>query len=140
MFARGFFKLGHEHKKVSYFRKHRQNVYIVCAMDNIFSVRQTFKSIISAFLASTAALVVPILLSLLGIGFFDYVLPYLTFIQRLFYPILEKWSWFASEIRDKAILGEIFSSSTMWMFGNEKAEVVVCRLSFFVCVSLFYAA
>lgn len=46
----------------------------VCAMLIIYFLASKLKSIISTFLASTAVLVLPILLSLLGIGFFDYVL------------------------------------------------------------------
>lgn len=47
---------------------------LVCAMLLIYFLSSKLKSVISAFLASTAVLVLPILLSLLGIEFFDYVL------------------------------------------------------------------
>ena len=49
-------------------------VALVFAMLIIYFLSSKLKSVISAFLASTAVLVLPVLLSLLGIGFFDYVL------------------------------------------------------------------
>lgn len=47
---------------------------LVLAMLIIYFLSVRLKSVISAFLASTAALILPILLSLLGIGVFDYAL------------------------------------------------------------------
>lgn len=47
---------------------------LICAMLIIYFLSSRLKSVISTFLASTAILVLPILLSLLGIKFFDYVL------------------------------------------------------------------
>ncbi|MDO4945302.1 MAG: hypothetical protein Q4E74_08915 [Ruminococcus sp.] len=49
-------------------------IALVCAMLIIYFLSSKLKSVISTFLASTAVLVLPILLSLLGIGFFNYVL------------------------------------------------------------------
>lgn len=49
-------------------------IALVNAMLIIYFLSSKLKSVISTFLASTAVLVLPILLSLLGIGFFDYVL------------------------------------------------------------------
>ncbi len=40
----------------------------------IYFLSAKLKSVISTFLAATAVLILPILLALLGIGFFDYVL------------------------------------------------------------------
>lgn len=49
-------------------------IALVCAMLIIYFLSVRLKSVISTFLAGTAVLVLPILLSLLGIGLFDYVL------------------------------------------------------------------
>ena len=49
-------------------------VALVFAMLIIYFLSSKLKSVISAFLASTAVLVLPVLLSLLGIGVFEYVL------------------------------------------------------------------
>ena len=47
---------------------------LLCAMLIIYFLSAKLKSVISTFLAATAVLILPILLALLGIGFFDYVL------------------------------------------------------------------
>ncbi|WP_124100959.1 hypothetical protein [Ruminococcus sp. Marseille-P6503] len=49
-------------------------ISLICAMLIIYFLSSRLKSVIGAFLAGTAVLVLPILLSLLGIKFFDYVL------------------------------------------------------------------
>lgn len=49
-------------------------VALVCGMLIIYFLSGRLKSVISTFLTSTAVLVLPILLSLLRIGFFDYIL------------------------------------------------------------------
>jgi hypothetical protein len=49
-------------------------IALVCGMLIIFFLSSKLKSVISTFLACTAVLILPILLSLLGITFFDYVL------------------------------------------------------------------